>query len=302
MFELLTTEELFRLPPPQWLIQDIIEQNSISALYGDSGTGKSFIALAWALSVATGTPWGQAKVKQAPVVYIAAEGGRSIQKRVRAWLKHQDMTMQELVAAYFSVKPLYVRDAEEVKQLFDVLDALDMFPGLLVIDTLSQSFGAGDENSMDMQEFVSAVTEIRNERQMAVLVVHHTNAKGARERGHGSFRGGMDHMFQTKAKKDEDFRLQEVTLFNNKQKDTETQPRQIFVPKIYGQSLVLVPGEYQEPSGDGLLSVRDQITQVMVEWPEGPLGEQVRRLSELTGLSAEAAKKRLQRYKAQEDK
>lgn len=302
MFELLTLDQLFRLPSPSWLIHEFIEKNSISAIYGQSGTGKSFVALDWALSVASGTPWlGHVPtMSPSPVAYIAAEGGRSIQKRVKAWMRHQGKSVDDLLGAYFSIKPLYVRDREEVLELFDVLDAMETFPSLLVIDTLSQSFGAGDENSMDMQEFVGAVTEIRNDRQMAVLIVHHTNAKGARERGHSSFRAGMDHMFQTTAKKDEDYRLLEVTLINDKQKDTETMAKMTFVPKLVRDSLVLVEGTYVPPSDDGMISVRREVVQMLEELPGAKQADQVRRLVELTGLSPDAAKKRLQRYLLQE--
>lgn len=302
MFELLTADELFLLPRPVWLIDNFIEQNSISALYGSSGTGKSFVALDWALCVATGTPWkGDVPVVQKPVVYIAAEGGRSIQKRVRAWLRHQGKGIGDLEPAYFSVKPLYVRDRSEVEELFEALDHLDMFPGLLVIDTLSQSFGAGDENSMDMQEFVSAVTEIRNERNMAILVVHHTNALGARERGHSSFRAGMDHMFQTKAKKDEDYRLQEVTLYNDKQKDTETQARLVFVPRIYRDSLVLVEGAYVEPPDGAVLVPSGHLRDVVDDETLPTLKLKAARLAELSGVTWQAARKRIQRHLAAQE-
>ncbi len=238
MIELYSTEELLRLPPPSWLIDGVIEKNSISTIYGPSGSGKSFVGLDWALCIATGTPWHGRKVAQAPVIYIAAEGGRSIAKRVRAWMDHYQQ--RDLTPASFAIKPLYVRDQDELDDLQDTLEDLDLWPGLLVIDTLSQSFGTGDENSMDMQEFVGALVEMRNDRYMAVMVIHHTNAAGSRERGHSSFRAGMDHMFQTTAGKDEDFRLLDVTLTNDKQKDSETIERIDLVPKFYRQSLVLV--------------------------------------------------------------
>lgn len=304
MLEILTIDQLYRLPPPKWLITEFIEQNSISALYGQSGTAKSFIALDWSLSVATGRPWlGRIPVVQSPVLYIAAEGGRSIQKRVRAWSRHHGLKAADLNAAYWSVKPLYVRDREEVEQLFELLDHMDTFPGLLVIDTLSQSFGAGDENSMDMQEFVGAVTEIRNQRQMAVLIVHHTNAMGKRERGHSSFRGGMDHMFETTAQKDEDFRLQEVTLLNNKQKDTETQAKLTFTPHKVLDSLVLVEGIYGGPVADQpVLVAKGSLQQVLNDPAIVGLHAQAVALGKMTNTTFAAAKKRLQRYYVIQDK
>lgn len=298
-FDLLTVKALLALPPPQWLIEGCIEKNSLAALYGQSGTGKSFVALDWALSVATGKPWlNKVPVAQAPVVYIAAEGGRSIQKRVSAWMSHY--RRYDLEAVQFAIKPLYIRDPDEIGELFEVLDQQDLFPGLLVIDTLSQSFGPGDENSMDMQDFVGAVTDLRNERQMAVLIVHHTNALGARERGHSSFRAGMDHMFQTTAKKDDDYRLLEVTLLNDKQKDTESQPRMVFLPKVVKQSLVFIEGslEAEKP-----LLVRTGVFHSVMNDPELTSDrDRARALEELTGQKFEACRKRIQRFRLHEEK
>lgn len=299
-FQLLSVKQLLALPPPEWLIEGFIEKKSLAALYGQSGTGKSFIALDWSLCVATGKPWlGTIPVEQNPVIYIAAEGGRSIQKRVMAWMKHYNQ--RDLDAAQFAIKPLYVRDPDEITILFDVMDEQDVTPGLLVIDTLSQSFGPGDENSMDMQEFVGAVTELRNDRQMAILIVHHTNAMGARERGHSSFRAGMDHMFETTAKKDDDYRLQEVTLLNNKQKDTESQPRLFFLPHSVKDSLVMVPGVLEEPAGPKL--ARTGVFQgVMADPLLMSDRDRARALETLTGQKFEACRKRIQRFRAAEDK
>ena len=43
-----------RLPPPKWLVDGILPEGAMATLVGFSGTGKSFIALDIALSVATG--------------------------------------------------------------------------------------------------------------------------------------------------------------------------------------------------------------------------------------------------------
>lgn len=45
-----------RIHPPTWLIEDLIPEHATAVLYGGSNIGKSFIALDWALAVATGLP------------------------------------------------------------------------------------------------------------------------------------------------------------------------------------------------------------------------------------------------------
>lgn len=217
--ELLKTRELLSLPPACWLMQDVIPEEGFVGIYGAPSSGKSFIALDWAMSISEGMSWlGEFPTKQAPVVYVAAEGGRGIQGRVRAWMRHRQK--RDLTAMYWLLSPLYVREEGTVERFLDTLEQRDVWPGLLVLDTLSRSFGGGEENaSQDMGHFVDQMTRLAQGRRMAVLVVHHKNATGLRERGHTSFRGAADAMFGCKAERDAVGRITSVELTNDKQKD-----------------------------------------------------------------------------------
>src|SRR5258708_34501274 len=75
-FKLLTDQEIANLPPITWRIDQYVPQGGLTFLYGPSAVGKSFLALSWAMAVATGAEWMGRKVTPGPVVYVAAEGGR----------------------------------------------------------------------------------------------------------------------------------------------------------------------------------------------------------------------------------
>lgn len=217
--ELLDTQELLRLPPPRWLIQDILPEGDYSVLWGPSRQGKSFVALDWSVCLALGIPWqGRYATLRGPVVYIAAEGGRGMQKRVQALMEKHAVT--DIPGLYFLVQPLYVREDGVVEAFLDELEARDIWPSLIVIDTLSRSFGGGEENaSADMGHFIEAVTHLAKERWMTVLIVHHSNATGLRERGHTALKCGANAMFACRGVLSEKGHLQAVTLLNDKQKD-----------------------------------------------------------------------------------
>jgi len=82
---LYSAAEIKRLPPPEWLIDGHLVQNSIAVLYGPSGGGKSFLALDGALSVATGRDWLGRPVQQGVVIYVLAEGASGFGARITAW-------------------------------------------------------------------------------------------------------------------------------------------------------------------------------------------------------------------------
>ena len=59
--------------PPEYLIDGLIETETLGLLFGDPGCGKSFVGADIGLSVATGAPFHGRKVKQGAVFLIAGE-------------------------------------------------------------------------------------------------------------------------------------------------------------------------------------------------------------------------------------
>jgi hypothetical protein len=251
-YQLLTTEELLELPPPRWLMQDLIPDGGFVGLYGAPGSGKSFVALDWAMCISEGRPWlGRYRTKQAPVIYVAAEGGRGIQQRVSSWIEHhqirpKSVNQEVLPAIYFLLHPIYVREEGAIEAFIESMDrharqigGQQLWPGLLVLDTLSRSFGGGEENSsVDMGHFVDRMTALATQKRMATLIVHHQNAEGKRERGHTSFRGAADAMFKCEGKKDDANVLLYACLRNDKQKDGPDAPPIYLEPRPVDKSLV----------------------------------------------------------------
>jgi AAA domain-containing protein len=86
-FQLLSIEEVSQLEDPEDLIEGLIERESFTLLFAPPESAKSFLALDLGLSIATGLPWQGRTVKKGPVVYVVAEGGRGIKKRIKAWLQ-----------------------------------------------------------------------------------------------------------------------------------------------------------------------------------------------------------------------
>lgn len=207
LVDLVTADDLVSYPKPDALIEDHIFEQEAVCLYGPANCGKTFLALDWALSIATGLPWlGQYAVKRGPVIYMAGEGAASVQVRVKAWMEFHGV--RELPGVYFQLRPLNIRDDDTIAEIQHALDtyaeeeagsaddAAKIFPRLVVVDTLSQFMMGGDENGPDMALFVSNMRQLSQDQQTAVLIVHHTNKGGENERGHTALRGNVDQMFK----------------------------------------------------------------------------------------------------------
>lgn len=224
--DLYTVDRLLRLPEPEWLIRDFIHQQETVAVWGEPNGGKSFLVLDWALCVATGRPWlGLYDTIQAPVVYMAGEGAASLQKRIRAWKRYHEV--ETIDSLYFQLRPLPLLEEEAIVAVRDTLrlyateehpDDPELRPGLVVVDTLSQFFGGGDEVGPDMALFVNNLRRLSQEVNTSVLIVHHSNALGERERGHSALRGNVDVMFQIVPQYRDNI-IVGVELVNDKQRD-----------------------------------------------------------------------------------
>ena len=184
----------------EWLIKGLIEEGSTNEVFGDPGTYKSFIALAWSCCIASGKAFLGRAVKQGPVVYIAGEGQNGILRRILAWCIRNQVEIKSL-PLFVSLMPVGLSDSDQLEFVKAALDELSEQYGnpiLIVIDTLARNFGGGDENStQDMTRFVEAVDTLRVNYNSTVLIVHHTgHSNKERSRGAMALKAALDSEFR----------------------------------------------------------------------------------------------------------
>lgn len=220
------------VPSTNVLVEDLIDCGSFALLVGESNSGKTFLALDMSLAIARGRNWMGKDVKQGAVLYIAAEGGGNVKKRVQAY-------KQEFG---FKSKPLPFRlafgtidlrnSSADVWTIIEAAKNTEAFYAtpvrLIVIDTLNRALSGGDENlSSDMGTFIKNIDLIRQHTGATVLVIHHTGKdtkKGAR--GHSSLKGAIDTELSlekarngssiVKATKQRDYEMNEPIYFQLK--------------------------------------------------------------------------------------
>lgn len=193
-----SVKELLFMDPPAWLIEDIVPENALVGLYAPPESLKSFLALDIAMCIATGTPFHGHEIQPGYVVYISAEGGAGMGKRVAAWMLDHDMDIldRRLDNIAFITETVNVNaDSVEMAYLLQRLEEeVQREPVLVVIDTLARCFVGNENEQEDMGQFVAGVDVLRKRFGCSVLVVHHTRLDGERERGNTAFRGAADTM------------------------------------------------------------------------------------------------------------
>jgi len=208
-----TSDQLATFPAATWLVEDICQQDSQVMVYGASGDGKSFVALDLALSVAAGREWHGHAVSKGLVVYIAAEGGRGIQRRIAAWQQHHQCVVGS--EAFFALDAPQLTDRQQLHGLISAIRQHGI-PVLIVLDTLARTFVGKEENSAkDAGEWIAAAARLQGEFNSTVMTVHHTGKAKKTERGSGAFRGALDTAIVVKKSGNT------ITVSCDKQKDEE---------------------------------------------------------------------------------
>ena len=212
------------------LIQDVLEREGLSCVYGDSHSGKTWLMLDLAYHVATGTPWNGRDAKHGLVIYLAAEAGKSIFKRLAALKKkHGDAARGaalEVIPATFDFRSNKADVSAVAEHIRKVEEKHGVKAEFIVCDTLSPAMAGGDENSsVDMGALVAHADFLRERTSAHLALVHHTGkdkAKGAR--GHSILRAAVDTEIEIRYADGEDennsFALREAKI--TKQRDGET--------------------------------------------------------------------------------
>ena len=202
VFKPFTLIDLMQLPPKEWLYFNLIGKGDIAALFGEAGTGKTFVGMDFILSGILGRQFaGLFNIsKPFKVAYCAGEGVAGLKNRFAAAVNKYQVSPKDLgLTVYTDVPQLFDPNADKsiyvfVQELLDRGEQID----LLVIDTLHAANIGGDENSAkEISITLQAIKHARDKLGCTVLLLHHANKTGG-YRGSSALHGAMDTMLQTK--------------------------------------------------------------------------------------------------------
>jgi len=211
---------------PQWIVKGVLPRAELCVLFGESGSGKSFIALDLAGAIARGLPWRGRRVRQGRVVYLAAEGAGGFRNRLVAYGERAEIALSDFPMDIIADVPnLLMRDdALAVAKAIGKAD-------VVIVDTWAQVTPGANENAgEDMGKALAHCKGIHRATGALVVLVHHSGkdaSKGAR--GWSGLRAAADaelevtrmasgRMLRTSKQKDGDddqawgFGLETVTI------------------------------------------------------------------------------------------
>jgi hypothetical protein len=199
-FAFVSVRDLLVPKPVTYLIDQTMETDCLALLFAPMSAGKSFLAISWACSVATGTPWLDREAKQGAVFYLAGEGHAGLSRRLAAWelQSGNELASAPLFVSKVPAQLMDMKSAVDVVKSIERLAAVHGRPALIVVDTFARNMGPGDENSnADISVFVNHIDHMRAHLGCVVLLVHHTgHMEGERARGGSSLPAAMDAIYR----------------------------------------------------------------------------------------------------------
>jgi hypothetical protein len=195
-------------PPVDWIVRGVLPRAELAVIYGESGSGKSFLALDLCAAITRGLSWRSKRTAKGSVVYVCAEGAGGFKARLRAYAAAHDVAFTELPAVVPDAPNL--REQTEAAALYGAIVKWGK-PDVIVIDTLSATTPGGNENSGEDMGLVLSHCKLLHRKTGALVVLIHHSGKDATKgaRGWSGLRAAADA--EIEVTRNGDFRAATVT-------------------------------------------------------------------------------------------
>lgn len=181
-FSIVHASDALSRPPISWLIKNVIPKADLGVLFGASGSGKTFVALDLAMAIARGVSWRGHRVTRARVLYVAAEGGGGLGKRISAYCRKNGLTLADIDLSIMYAAPNFMsrEDITDVQRAIAAAGGFDV----IFIDTFAQVTPGANENAAeDMGHALANARALGEASGAMIILVHHSGkdaSKGSR--------------------------------------------------------------------------------------------------------------------------
>lgn len=203
------------------LIERVLSKDGTSVIYGDSNSGKTFLAVDMACAIAQGNRWLGRRTVQGVVLYLATEAAGSVINRLKAYKKHHRVKHLDVVVVKSPLN--FYEENGDPFQVVMLIKKIEQDTGkkveLVIGDTMARIAAGANENAgQDMAVVLKHAELIKTEGLAHFLWIHHCGKDAARGmRGWSGIRAAIDTEIEVVEDKETKVRGVEIT----KQRDLE---------------------------------------------------------------------------------
>lgn len=253
--------------PPDEILEDLLIAGDGSVIYGDSNSGKTFLAVDMGASISRGSQWLGKRTDPGLVIYLAVESPASIKRRLQSYKKYHNIKLDNFIMVPNPID-LFSNDGDTSRIISLVKEEeakRKQKVRLIIGDTLARlSPGANENSGEHMSVVIKHFDIIRSETEAHFTLIHHSGKNAANgARGWSGIRAAIDTEMEVTDSKDG--HCLEVT----KQRDLATKGMRIgfrLEPVILGNS------KWGKPTGSC----------VVLPW-NAPVKEKGKKLGKIAG-------------------
>ncbi len=176
----------------RWLIEPLWPHSAVGIAGGQPKSGKSWLGLDLAVSVASNTPClGRYHVRHpgTALVYLAEDALADVRARIECLCRSRGLAIEQL-NLHVIAEPVLRLDQERDRQR--LREAVTRFrPCLLVLDPLVRLHQLDENSSQEVSALLGFLRELQRAHDVSVLLVHHTSKRSHARHGQ-SLRGSSD--------------------------------------------------------------------------------------------------------------
>ncbi len=183
------------MPKIEWIVENLFSAGSVSIVFGDGGSKKTFCMLDLSVCVATGAKWLDLAVTKCPVLFIDEEAGkRKILARLRMCRQGHEIgegTPLDIYGSSFDL--LNICDPKDIADLRILIQ--EYGARFVIIDAFIDAARdiENENDAVKVQAVFRLLRPLADELQVAIVLIDHTN-KSNGYRGSTAKKGGVDCM------------------------------------------------------------------------------------------------------------
>lgn len=174
-----------------WLVEQILPAESLIALSGDEGVGKTLFALALARSVTQGREFLGRNVRFCRVLYLGLDISKAtLQSYIGAlrWVPNDDFRILTMWTGEGKEAPM-LDDPEGIGLLYKLAAK---YKPVIILDTLRDFFEGEENSSTELKPVLDALRKLRSLGATLILIVHPPKSGNSIIRGTGNISQKVD--------------------------------------------------------------------------------------------------------------
>jgi len=214
----LTINDLKKTKKKKWIIQNLLPCRSLICMYGNPGSGKTFITLDIGLHISHGIQWNDMKTKKGIVFYIVGEGINGIYSRIKAWHSYHNEEFTDTPFFIIEMCRYNITKREFYTNFIQMVRKKEIEynckTALIIIDTFAHALNGLDENdSSQVHKLFKELLFMNSELDSSTIFVHHSMKSKPSIKGSSAILATVDTSLQIKRTENK------INIITDKQKD-----------------------------------------------------------------------------------